>query len=68
MEQLLLIVLIIVLSLMLFGFLWLTSALLWGAAARALRGRSKAPWRNFDQDAERLPRAVNPEEEREQKR
>jgi hypothetical protein len=48
--------------LLMVGATWILSAIVVGALARTLHRRSKAPWRNFDRDAERLHRLTHPED------
>lgn len=48
--------------LVLFGGFTMVMALLVGAVARLGFKRSKAPWANFDADAERLHKLTHPDE------
>ena len=42
---------------------WLLMALVVGGVARCMHVRSKAPWRSFNRDAERLHRLTHPEDD-----
>ncbi len=49
--------------LLLFAAVVAVSGLLVGAVGTIAFKRSRAPWRNFDRDAERLHRLTHPEDE-----